>query len=107
MPHALGDFYIVKPIEIEEIDKLPGIRIEHGDSFCFRCHPEVECFNRCCRNLNLFLYPYDVLRLKQALEITSDAFLDQYVDIVMRPSNSFDPFCYLLAVRSPKEAFRF
>jgi Fe-S-cluster containining protein len=79
----------VKPIEIEEIDKLPGIRIQDGDTFRFRCHPDVECFNRCCRNLNLFLYPYDVLRLKQSLEITSDKFLDHYVDVVMRPSNFF------------------
>jgi Fe-S-cluster containining protein len=79
----------VKPIEIEEIDKLPGIRIEDGDTFRFCCHPDVECFNRCCRNLNLFLYPYDVLRLKRSLEITSNEFLDQYVDVVMRPSNFF------------------
>ena len=50
----------MKPIEIEEIDKLPGIRIQENDTFSFRCHPEVECFNRCCRNLNLFLYPYDL-----------------------------------------------
>ena len=89
MPLALCVFYILKPIELEEIDKLPGIRIKKDDTFCFRCHPEVACFNRCCRNLNLFLYPYDVLRLKQALELTSDAFLDQYVDIVMRPANYF------------------
>jgi hypothetical protein len=89
MPHALCVFYILKPIEIEEIDKLPGIRIKEDDTFCFRCHPGVECFNRCCRNLNLFLYPYDVLRLKQSLEMSSDEFLDKYVDIVMRPSNYF------------------
>ncbi len=79
----------MKPIEIDEIDKLPGIRIKENDTFCFRCHPDVECFNRCCRNLNLFLYPYDVLRLKKALQISSDEFLDKYVDIVMRPSNYF------------------
>ena len=79
----------MKPIEIEELDKLPGIRIKEADTFNFRCHPEVECFNRCCRNLNLFLYPYDVLRLKQSLEMNSDAFLDKYVDIVMRPANYF------------------
>jgi hypothetical protein len=79
----------MKPIEIDDIDKFPGIRIQEGESFNFRCHPEVECFNKCCRNLNLFLYPYDVLQLKKSLEITSDAFLDQYVDVVMRPDNHF------------------
>jgi len=89
MPCALSVFYNLKPIEIEEIDKLPGIRIKEDDSFSFRCHLGVACFNRCCRNLTLFLYPYDVLRLKQSLEMTSDAFLDKYVDIVMRPTNFF------------------
>ena len=53
----------MKPIEIEDIDKLPGIRIKENDTFCFRCHPEVECFNQCCRNLNLFLYKQDDLAL--------------------------------------------
>jgi Fe-S-cluster containining protein len=79
----------MKPIEIEEIDKLPGIRIKSGETFKFSCHPDIECFNKCCRNLNLFLYPYDVVCLKTSLEMTSDAFLDQYVDIVMRPSSHF------------------
>ncbi len=79
----------MKPIEIEELDKLPGIRIKEGETFKFRCHPQVECFNKCCRNLNLFLYPYDVLRLKTSLQMTSDDFLDQYVDIILRPDNHF------------------
>ena len=79
----------MKPIEIEDIDNLSGIRIRGKDTFCFRCHPEVECFNLCCRNLNLFLYPYDVIRLKQSLGLSSDEFLDRYVDIVLRPTNFF------------------
>lgn len=79
----------MKDVDIAELDKLPGIRIKEIDSFCFRCHPNLECFNRCCRNLNLFLYPYDVLRLKQSLKISSDTFLDNYVDIVLRSSNYF------------------
>ena len=79
----------MKPIEIEDIDKLPGIQLKENDTFCFHCHPEVKCFNQCCRNLNLFLYPYDVLRLKKSLGLSSDAFLDRYVDIVLRPSNFF------------------
>lgn len=92
----------MKSIEIEEIDKLPGIRIQENDPFCFRCHSEVECFNRCCRNLNLFLYPYDVLRLKQALQLSSDAFLDKYVDIVMRSSSYFPEVLLRMAENGAK-----
>jgi Fe-S-cluster containining protein len=79
----------MKKIDIEEIDELPGKQIGPGDTFHFRCHPEISCFNRCCRNLNLFLYPYDIVRLKQSLNISSDKFLDEYVDVVLRAANYF------------------
>ena len=79
----------MKKIDPDDIDRLPGVRIEDDDTFSFRCYPGIGCFNRCCRNLNLFLYPYDVLGLKNALGISSDAFLDKYVDIVLRPGNYF------------------
>ena len=92
----------MKHIDIDEIENLPGIRIQGDDTFCFRCHKEVACFNRCCQNLNLYLYPYDVLRLKQALKMTSDAFLDKYVDIVMRPSNYFPEVLLRMADNAAK-----
>lgn len=79
----------MKKIDSDDIDRLPGVRIEDDDTFSFRCYPRIGCFNRCCRNLNLFLYPYDVVRLKQALDLSSDDFLDIYVDIVLRPHNFF------------------
>jgi Fe-S-cluster containining protein len=83
------EFEIMKYIDIKKIEELPGRRIEAGDTFSFRCYPEIACFNRCCRNLNLFLYPYDVLRLKNALGVSSDQFLDRYVDVVLRSDNFF------------------
>lgn len=76
-------------IDIEDLDQLPGIRLKSGDSFQFRCHSALTCFNRCCRNLNLFLYPYDVVRLRRCLGISSDQFLEQYVDVVLREENAF------------------
>ncbi len=79
----------MKSIDIKDIDKLPGIRLKDNDTFSFQCHGGLTCFNQCCRNLNLFLYPYDVLRLKKKLNISSDQFLDKYVDVVLRPSDYF------------------
>ena len=79
----------MKTLDRQDIDKLPGKRLKTGERFSFKCHPELACFNRCCRNLNLFLYPYDVLRLKQHLGITSDEFLDQYVDVILREGKHF------------------
>lgn len=79
----------MKYVDIEDMDNVRGKRLEEDETFMFRCHSGLSCFNRCCHNLNLFLYPYDVLRLKDRLGISSDRFLDEYVDVVLRPSNFF------------------
>jgi len=50
--------------------------------FHFSCHPGVSCYTRCCRNVDMFLYPYDILRLKRKLGISSGDFLRLYVNIV-------------------------
>ena len=42
-------------------------RLGPDDTFQFACHPGVSCFNRCCGDVNIFLSPYDVLRLKTGL----------------------------------------
>ncbi len=46
--------------------------------FTFRCHKDIKCFTQCCSNIEIFLTPYDVVRLKKNLELSSDEFLDQY-----------------------------
>ena len=48
--------------------------------FRFACHPGVDCFTECCRDLNLLLTPYDVMRLKNRLGLCSNDFLDRYTD---------------------------
>jgi hypothetical protein len=79
----------MKSMNLDELAQRPGRRLADDEPFGFACHAGLACFNRCCRNLNLFLYPYDVLRLKNNLGIDADAFLDQHVDIVLRPGNFF------------------
>ncbi|MFZ5571932.1 MAG: YkgJ family cysteine cluster protein [Thermodesulfobacteriota bacterium] len=79
----------MRAIDMQEMEKRPGIKLGPGDRFQFRCHRELACFNRCCRNLNLFLYPYDVIRLKQRLGIGSDVFIDRHVHAVLRPGSYF------------------
>ncbi len=49
-------------------------------TFSFRCHKGIECFTRCCAVLNLPLTPYDILRLKNRLRLTSDEFLTQHTE---------------------------
>ena len=44
----------------------------------FRCHRNIACWNACCSNIDISLTPYDVLRLKQRLELSSGEFLNTY-----------------------------
>lgn len=44
----------------------------------FRCHPGVSCFTKCCSDIDILLTPYDVLRMKNALNMGSSAFLSKY-----------------------------
>lgn len=54
-------------------------RLCSGKRFSFSCHSGLPCFTECCRELDLVLTPYDVLRLRQALQLGSTAFIDRYV----------------------------
>lgn len=59
------------------------------DTFFFRCAPDLACFGKCCRNKHLPLTPYDVLRLKTAVSMSSDAFLDRYALYSLDPVSGF------------------
>lgn len=92
----------MKSIDADKLKELPGRNIKDSDTFSFRCHSEIACFNLCCRNLNLFLYPYDVMRLKNSLGLMSDAFLDRYVDVVLREDNFFPDVLLRMADNSER-----
>ncbi len=53
-------------------------RLGPDDRFRFACHPGISCFNKCCGDVNIFLSPYDVLRMKRRLGMTSGDFLDEH-----------------------------
>jgi Fe-S-cluster containining protein len=63
-------------LEEKILEDSPRLGLE--DSFKFGCHPGVSCFNRCCHDVNIFLSPYDVLRLKNRLGMKSSEFLEKY-----------------------------
>ncbi|UCG13621.1 MAG: YkgJ family cysteine cluster protein [Deltaproteobacteria bacterium] len=64
-------------LDREDIKESHMVPIKDG-KFLFDCHPAVPCFTQCCSDLNLALTPYDVLRLKNRLEISSGEFLDHH-----------------------------
>jgi uncharacterized protein len=72
-------------------------RIEKEETFHFSCHPSIACFTDCCRQLELALTPYDVLRLKKGCGLRSEEFLDRYVIIEQEEHETFPRF-YLTMV---------
>lgn len=78
----------------------PDLAPEHvrplapDETFRFRCHPGVACFTDCCRQLDLALSPYDVLRLSNHLGLAPSAFLDQYALIEQEEGTPF-PLVFL------------
>lgn len=56
-------------------------RLHVSTPFTFACHAGVSCFNECCGDVNIFLTPYDIIRLKNRLGLTSGQFLDRHAVI--------------------------
>lgn len=67
-------------------DLLP---LSSDDVFQFKCHKDVSCFNGCCRDLNQFLTPYDILRIKNRLGLSSSQLLETYTSCHIGPRTGF------------------
>jgi len=52
--------------------------LSSNDTVQFHCHKDVACFNACCKSIDITLMPYDILRLKKRLNLTSLEFLALY-----------------------------
>ncbi len=49
-----------------------------GEPFHFHCHPGVSCYLKCCHSVDMYLFPYDIVRLKNRLGIHSSEFMRRY-----------------------------
>ena len=60
-------------------------RLTAESTFRFSCHKGISCFTTCCADVNILLTPYDVLRMRRALDLPSDDFLGEYVVPLLSP----------------------
>jgi hypothetical protein len=87
--------------------EFPDNMVPLGDGdFQFSCHPGVECFTLCCRNVDLILYPYDIIRLKNGLNIDSEEFLRRHTAL-QRGDNPFFPTVKLRLIEDEAKACPF
>jgi len=49
-----------------------------NSKFKFGCYKGIACFSKCCSRADVLLTPYDVVRMKNRLGISSGEFLDRY-----------------------------
>ncbi|MFZ0427949.1 MAG: YkgJ family cysteine cluster protein [Acidobacteriota bacterium] len=64
-------------------------RLDLDGEFRFRCGPHRACFNQCCADVNIVLTPYDVLRMRQSLGMSSGDFLDRHTLIPFSKEHNF------------------
>lgn len=57
---------------------IPPVQLTDSSKFNFACHKGLSCFTSCCRGINITLTPYDIIRLKNRMQIPSDEFLAVY-----------------------------
>ncbi len=63
-------------------------------AFKFSCHKDLSCFNICCKHTDMLLTPYDILRMKTRLGLTSEEFLKKYTYVHIDEASSH-PFAVL------------
>ncbi|AET69145.1 Uncharacterized protein family (UPF0153) [Desulfosporosinus orientis DSM 765] len=63
--------------------------LDENSEFQFHCHDGLDCFKKCCRDINIYLTPYDVLRMKNSLGLPSGEFLEKYTLKVQAPHTGF------------------
>ncbi len=68
--------------------------LEEETRFNFRCHPGVDCFTECCRELELALSPYDALRLRRNLGLSAQEFMERHAVVEFTPDDPY-PQVYL------------
>ncbi len=79
--------------------------LSENTQFNFACHDALPCFTQCCKDVNIYLTPYDTLRLRQVLRMGSSEFLAKYtrsflskvgsipvVQLLMDPGTLYCPF---------------
>lgn len=67
---------------MSESKQFPESMVPLEDApFTFRCHPGVSCFTVCCKKVDLDLYPYDIVRLKNHLATDSEHFMRTHTQL--------------------------
>lgn len=76
----MEDLDIIKKSQ-KKNDKVIPVKLTADSKLKFRCHKGVKCFTACCHNVSIVLPPYDILRLKRRLGLSSAEFYEKYAQL--------------------------
>ena len=65
----------------KKTDKVVPVKLTSESKLKFRCHKGVKCFTACCNNVSIVLPPYDMLRIRRRLGISSAEFYEKYAQL--------------------------
>jgi uncharacterized protein len=65
-------------VRVHSDNPVQPVKLRAGDSFNFRCHRGVSCWNTCCHGADITLPPYDILRLTRRFGVRAPEFLERY-----------------------------
>ncbi|HOV85592.1 MAG TPA: YkgJ family cysteine cluster protein [Syntrophobacteraceae bacterium] len=60
------------------LDEKSTGTLQSQSPFPFQCRKDLPCFTQCCRDVNIFLTPYDVLRLRRSLGLSARELLERH-----------------------------
>ncbi len=73
---------------MSKMDAVDITKVSIDTKFKFKCHKDIECFTKCCSNIDILLTPYDIVRLKNRFNMPSDLFLEAYTYMNVDPVTS-------------------
>lgn len=67
----------------EQKKELKHELLGQDSKFRFSCNKDIKCFTKCCRKVDLLLTPYDIVRIKNRLSLSSEEFLKKYTSCLI------------------------
>ncbi|MCJ7774033.1 MAG: YkgJ family cysteine cluster protein [Desulfobacterales bacterium] len=65
---------------LDGMASIEPVRLSLDNKMKFECHQKVKCYTKCCRDIRITLTPYDIVRLKNRLGLSSEEFLTIYTE---------------------------
>lgn len=69
---------VIDGVRAQASSPITPVKLGPDDTFSFRCHRGVSCWNACCHGADVTLTPCDILRLSRHLGVRPAEFLARY-----------------------------